>query len=360
MSNSLEHSGTAIQTGVVIVAINHKGAVKRTQSDEYVVIANRGAAPADVSGWVLSAGDGGQGFTFPMKTVLVPGQTVHVYTNEVHPETGGFSFQSKRSVWNDKGGVAQLRDAQRKLVAQIGYGAHAGVDAVPAPTGPSAPPTGPSASSGAETGGSASLSAQEVWARVKAYWPGFEFMWQPGNTEEEIAAAQARLGVTLPARVRDLMRECSGATGGFPERDSHGYSADVCLLPVTRWKYLNEHQWEDARARQLVTIGTNDYQPGEMFVLLNPDTEEVFLLDTQRDDGPRSQGSFEHWLQQHGLSKDTYLAGPEVDELEFEAGETVAAAIARRHRGWISAEREPAWNAVEGKFIEAVNRLRGD
>ncbi|WP_187344922.1 hypothetical protein [Cystobacter ferrugineus] len=105
-------------------------------------------------------------------------------------------------------------------------------------------------------------------------------------------------------------------------------------MPVTQWKYLNEYQWEDARARQLIAIGTNDYNPGEMFVLLNPDTEEVFLLDTQRDDGPRSQGSFEHWLQQHDLSKDTYLAGPEVDELEFEAGETVAAAIARRHRGW--------------------------
>ncbi|UQA62803.1 lamin tail domain-containing protein [Polyangium aurulentum] len=343
---------------VVIVNVHSQGAVKRTQSDEHVVIANRGAAPADVSGWVLSAGDGGQSFTFPMKTVLAPGQTVHVYTNEVHPETGGFSFQSKRSIWNDKGDVAQLRDAQKKLVAQIGYGSHAGVDAVPTATGPSAPSTGPSAPSGAEIGDGASLSAREVWARVKAHWPGFEFMWQPGNTEEEIAAAEARLGVTLPARVRDLMRECSGATGGFPERDGHGYSADTCLLPVTEWRYLQN--WEDERARQLIVIGSNDYMMDSgAHVLLHPGTGEVFSFELHND-RLISEGSFEHWLQQHSISKDTYLAGPELDELELEGGETVAAAIARNHRGWISAKREPAWSAVEGKFIEAVNRLRGD
>lgn len=73
-------------------------------------------------------------------------------------------------------------------------------------------------------------------------------MWQPGNTEEELAAAEARFGVTLPARLRGLLREYSGATGGFPDRGSHGYSADACLLPVTQWRYLKEYQWKDARA----------------------------------------------------------------------------------------------------------------
>lgn len=322
-----------------------------------MVIANRGVTPADVSGWVLNAGHDGQNFTFPMKTVLAPGQVVRVYTDEVHPESGGFSFRSKRSVWNDKGDVAQLRDAQGKIVAQMGYGSRAEVNAVPDATGMSATPGGTSASSGAGTGDSTSLSAQEVWAKVKAHWPGFEFMWQPGNTEEEIAAAEARLGVKLPVRVRELMRECSGAAGGFPERGSHGYSADVCLWPVTQWEHLSD--WEDERARQYIAIGSNDYMMGRAYVLLNPGTGEVFAFDLHNEQ-LISEGSFERWLQQHTISKDNYLDDPEVDELEIEDGETVAAAIARNHRGWRSAARVPAWNAVESKFIEAVNRLRGD
>jgi len=356
---------------VVIVSTNHKGAVKRAQSDEYVEITNRGSSAADLSGWVLDVGGdfywisdpvAGQDYTFPAGTVLAPGQTVRVYTNEVHAETGGFTFGSKRSIWSDKGGVARLRDRSGNLVSRLGYGDREGINAEPMKTGAATPRTD-SDTTGGTGGGSPSpdgknLTAKEAWDKVKAHWPGFEFMWQPGNTEEEIAAAEERLGVTLPERVRELMRECSGAAGGFPERDGHGYSADVCLLPVTQWRYLSN--WEDERARQYIVIGSNDYMMDSgAHVLLHPGTGEVFSFDLNNE-WLISMGSFEGWLDQHTLGKESYLAPPEVDELELEDRQTVAEAIARRHRGWVSSEREPAWKAVESKFIEAVNRLRGD
>lgn len=215
-----------------------------------------------------------------------------------------------------------------------------------------------SRASGARTGYSMSLTAKETWDRAKAYWTRFEFMWQPGNSEEEIAAAEERLGVELPERVRDLMRECSGAAGGFPEREGHGYSADVCLVPVTQWRYLNT--WRDERARQLIVIGSNDYlMERGAHVLLHPGSGEVFSFELYSD-WLVSMGSFEGWLELHTLGHDNYLDPPEVDDLEVQEGQTVAEAIARRHRRLISIKREPAWSAVEREFIEAVNRLRGD
>ena len=332
---------------VAISSIHHKGAVARTQSDEYVEITNRGAAVARLDAWVLDGGDAGQRFTFPPGTKLAPGQSIRVYTNEVHPEHGGFSFGSKRSIWNDAGDVARLRDPFGKVVSQLGYGNQQRTEASPAP-----------AASAAETSVETPLSAQEVWARVKAFWPGFEFMWQPGHTEEEITAAEARLGVKLPARVRELMRECSGPAGGFPEREYHTWSADVCLWPVTQWKYLE--QWEDPRARQYVVIGSNDYMMDSgAYVLLDPGTGEVFGFELHNDRF-MPKGPFERWLEGHEMSLDNYRASPEVDELEVEAGQTVAEAIARRHSGWLSRARTPAWEAVQSRFIEAVNRLRGD
>jgi hypothetical protein len=355
MSNQSTLSGAG---EVVISNVHHKGAVARTQSDEYVEITNRGADPVKLAGWVLDAGDAGQRFTFPPGTVLAPGRSIRVYTNEVHAETGGFTFGSKRSIWSDAGDVARLRDPFGKVVSQLGYGNQRLVEQSPAP----APEAGTTQSStkAPEAGASSgeSLSAAEIWARVKAFWPGFEFMWQPGHSEEEIAAAEQRLGLTLPARVRDLMRECSGPAGGFPEREYHTWSADVCLWPVTQWKHLD--QWEDARAREYVVIGSNDYMMDKgAYVLLHPGTGEVIAFELHNN-RLMPKGSFERWLEAHEISTDNYRASAEVDELEVEAGQTLAQAIARRHRNWLSQPRTPAWEAVQSKFIEAVNRLRGD
>ncbi|MER8235224.1 lamin tail domain-containing protein [Streptomyces sp. NPDC094049] len=118
---------------VVIGTVHAKGAVARTQADEYVEITNTGTVAASLTGWRLNAGDTGQDFVFPAH-VLDAGRSVRVYTNEVHPESGGFSFASGRSLWNDAGDVAVLRDASGTTVSTHAYGDKAAVPA--APVGP--------------------------------------------------------------------------------------------------------------------------------------------------------------------------------------------------------------------------------
>lgn len=118
-----EKTGTAIGE-IAIADISYKGKVKRTQSDEYVEIVNKGTATVDLSGWKISSGlSKRQAFTFPSGTKLEAGKSFRVYTNEVHPETGGFSFGSGSGIWSDKGDEAKLFDAQGNQVATLAYGA---------------------------------------------------------------------------------------------------------------------------------------------------------------------------------------------------------------------------------------------
>ncbi|GAA0380672.1 hypothetical protein Acor_02270 [Acrocarpospora corrugata] len=110
---------------VHITTVRHKGEVKYTQADEFVEIINRGTVAANISGWTLGADDVGQDFVFPPGTVLQPGQKIRIYTNEVHPEWGGYTYNSRRPIWNDKGDAAKLRDPGGAVVSEFGYGSKA-------------------------------------------------------------------------------------------------------------------------------------------------------------------------------------------------------------------------------------------
>jgi hypothetical protein len=61
-------------------------------------------------------------FTFPQSTILEAGKSFRIYTNEVHPETGGFSFRSATGIWNDAGDEAKLFDAAGNNVSTLAYG----------------------------------------------------------------------------------------------------------------------------------------------------------------------------------------------------------------------------------------------
>jgi uncharacterized protein (DUF697 family) len=113
---------TALASGVTISKVHSKGSVKRTQADEYAEITNAGDVSVDLSGWTLDAEGTGQVFTFPAGTQLAPGQVIRVYTDEVHPATGGFKFGIRRAIWNDRGDRARLHDAGGALVSSFTYG----------------------------------------------------------------------------------------------------------------------------------------------------------------------------------------------------------------------------------------------
>lgn len=109
-------------SNVQITHIFYDGLVYRVESDEYIEIANLGSEPQDLAGWVLKdISEGYPSFTFP-SYVLAPGQSIRVYTNEIHPEYGGFSFGYGKAIWNNNDpDTAVLYNAQGQEVSRKSY-----------------------------------------------------------------------------------------------------------------------------------------------------------------------------------------------------------------------------------------------
>ncbi len=109
-------------SNVQITYIFYDGLVPRAESDEYVEITNLGDQAQDLARWVLEdISEGYPSFTFP-SYILAPGKSIRVYTNEYHPEWGGFSFEYGRAIWNNsESDVAVLYDDQDKEVSQKSY-----------------------------------------------------------------------------------------------------------------------------------------------------------------------------------------------------------------------------------------------
>ena len=107
---------------VQITYIFYDGLVPRAESDEYVEITNLGDQAQDLAGWVLKdISEGYPSFTFP-SYILAPGKSTRVYTNEYHPEWGGFSFEYSRAIWNNsEADVAVLYNKQGKEVSRKSY-----------------------------------------------------------------------------------------------------------------------------------------------------------------------------------------------------------------------------------------------
>lgn len=105
-----------------IVCIFFDGVVPTSESDEYVEIRNAGSVAAEIDGWTLTdIADGSPTFQFPVWTVGA-GESIRVYTNEIHPESGGFTFGRGGAIWaNDGSDEAGLFDAGGSLVSQKSY-----------------------------------------------------------------------------------------------------------------------------------------------------------------------------------------------------------------------------------------------
>jgi hypothetical protein len=113
---------TRPDTTIQITKIFYDGLVYQTESDEYVEITNFGDEPVDLKGWVLKdISEGYPSFTFPSYE-LQPNQSIRVYTNEIHPEYGGFSFGYGRAIWNNTNpDTAALYNAEGQEVSRKSY-----------------------------------------------------------------------------------------------------------------------------------------------------------------------------------------------------------------------------------------------
>ncbi|MBA7471906.1 MAG: hypothetical protein GH158_04045 [Dehalococcoidia bacterium] len=107
---------------IQITHIFYDGQVPRVESDEYVEITNLGEQPQDLAGWILQdISDGYPSFIFSTY-ILEPGESTRVYTNEYHPEWGGFSFEYSRAIWNNsEPDIAALYNGQGKEVSRKSY-----------------------------------------------------------------------------------------------------------------------------------------------------------------------------------------------------------------------------------------------
>ena len=113
---------TMIPSDVQITYIFYDGIVPYVESDEYVEITNLGDEPRDLSDWLLmDFSDAGPWFTFP-SYILSSSESIRVYTNEYHPESGGFSFGHPGAIWNNTDpDVAALYNAEGQLVSNKSY-----------------------------------------------------------------------------------------------------------------------------------------------------------------------------------------------------------------------------------------------
>jgi len=119
-------STNAATKGINIAEIFFDGKVPKTESDEYVVIQNSSSKDTiDVSGYTVypetSSGNQGSTFVFPQGSSIKPNSSVRIYTNEIHNETGGYSWGSGRALWSNKGGLGVLTDNNGKKLDEYKY-----------------------------------------------------------------------------------------------------------------------------------------------------------------------------------------------------------------------------------------------
>ena len=123
-SSTLSLSAAAVSSPIVISDINYDGKVPTTESDEYVVLTNAAKEAMDISGYyvyVATSGTQGATFTFPAGSMVKGGSSVRIYTNEIHKESGGYSFGSGKAIWNNRGGLDVLKDAKGGKLGEFKY-----------------------------------------------------------------------------------------------------------------------------------------------------------------------------------------------------------------------------------------------
>jgi hypothetical protein len=89
--------------------------------NEYVVLRNKGATAADVSGWTLrDKNDPSQQLTFTSGAQIPAGGTIEIYTEPGH----AYTFNSNSSIWNNCGDALELLNSSGTVVATYAYGTH--------------------------------------------------------------------------------------------------------------------------------------------------------------------------------------------------------------------------------------------
>ena len=98
---TLTTSPTPTGPDLKIAHVFHDGVYSSQEPDEYVEIINLGNLPASLDGWTLSDIDDGTPVFVFTTGFVAPGGVIRVYTNQIHPEWGGYSFGRGTAIWNN-------------------------------------------------------------------------------------------------------------------------------------------------------------------------------------------------------------------------------------------------------------------
>lgn len=117
---TMTESAFASTTGLItIVGITFDGTGNK-EPDEYVEIRNDSGQSLQLKGWILED-KADHVFNFPDFTIQ-PDQICRIYTDEVHPDFCGFSFDFDDSaIWNNGGDCAYLKDQAGNMVTEYCY-----------------------------------------------------------------------------------------------------------------------------------------------------------------------------------------------------------------------------------------------
>lgn len=110
---------------ISVANVDYDGSQGEGEEDECIELVNNGPMIIDLGNWRLNAGDDGQDMVFPRQTHIMPNTCLTIHTRR----KGKFSFNSPRSIWNNKGDTAHLYDGFGNEVCSYAYGneAHSSV-----------------------------------------------------------------------------------------------------------------------------------------------------------------------------------------------------------------------------------------
>ena len=87
---------------------------------EYIIVENQGTGDQDMTGWTLN-NDQFVTYAFPAGFVLRAGASVRVWTTDGTDTDVELYWGNRESTWNNKNGVAYLRDDVATLVDYLDW-----------------------------------------------------------------------------------------------------------------------------------------------------------------------------------------------------------------------------------------------
>jgi micrococcal nuclease len=113
-----EGSGSGVRIAEIVA--DAPGNDNDNLDGEYVVVANGGADPVDLSGWTLTD-EAGHRYRFPAGTTLASGESLRVVTGSGSDGDGRLYWGRGGAVWNNGGDTATLQDESGRVVAERSY-----------------------------------------------------------------------------------------------------------------------------------------------------------------------------------------------------------------------------------------------